>query len=193
MFRPRRADMAGTIGGRCRQWPVCCPQQSARDRMIWHPDGNSRQPSRDKVAEPTPRPTLNHERQRTWPKRQRQPLSLLRDLPDASRLGEIWHMHNQWIEAGPTLGLENARHRFAVASVRTQAVDCLGRKCHEGARPQAFPGPRNRTLIGRVNCATGSRPRFAVAIMRHSLVATCLDVINSVKPLSDAATGKDRR
>jgi len=43
------------------------------------------------------------------------------------------HMRNQRVERGAALRLIEARHGFAVAGVRAEPVDRLGRKCDETA------------------------------------------------------------
>jgi hypothetical protein len=58
-------------------------------------------------------------------------------------------MGDERIERRTPLGFIESRHRFAVAGIGAEAVDRLGRKCHETALPQHAHGGCDREIAGR--------------------------------------------
>jgi hypothetical protein len=73
----------------------------------------------------------------------RQDFGRVRPFDEIARAGRIRNMYDERVEPRPPLGLENPRHRLVVARIRAEAIDRLGRKGHETARPPERGGTRD--------------------------------------------------
>ena len=68
---------------------------------------------------------------------------------------QVADMADQWVEARPTLGLINRRHRPRVARVGTQAIDRLGRQDDEMPGAQSLSGSSYfRTAVSLITTFT---------------------------------------
>ena len=143
-----RADPPRGIRRRCGQRRAGCAQQRLRHGMGRNADADRVQPRRDQPRDARIGAQRHHQCQRARPEGPRQGQRLRRQVGDGLRRGQVRHMHDQRVEAGPPLGLVDAGHRRPVARVGSQAVDRLGRDRHAAALGQQAGGLGQAGTVG---------------------------------------------
>src|SRR6185503_18764840 len=96
------------------------------NRMLWYAQRNGVQPCAGEIAYDIGR--RYHESKRARPKLRGERFSQRTKLARASGGNDVRHMRDQRIERGPVFRLIKFRHCASVGCIRTETVDCLGRK-----------------------------------------------------------------
>ena len=140
MLGPRRADLAGGVGRGPGQRPVKGPQEGAGDRMRGQADRDRAKARRDQFRQAGIRAQRQHEGQRAGPERLGHPPRLIAQHRIAGHGLEIGQMHDQRVETRAALRLIDPRHGPVIAGVAAKAIDRLGGKADQTARPQDIGG-----------------------------------------------------
>ena len=127
MLRRCGADLARGVGRGGRHRTAKRTQNGAGRGVRGHADADAVQPRRHQRREPVPVGQRQHECHRAGPEGACQNLGGVGPAPVASRLIYIGDMDDQRVEAGPALGLVDARHRRPVTRIRPQTIDRFSR------------------------------------------------------------------
>ncbi len=139
MRRGRRADAPAAIGRGRGERPIRRPEQRLCDAMRRHAQRQRIEARRHQIGDAGLRPPLDNQRQRARPERLCELARGARQHADPLGAGEIRNMHDQRIEARPSLGFENGRDRPSVRGVGAEPVDRLRRERDERARTDELP------------------------------------------------------
>ena len=135
MLGARRGKLAGEIGGRRGKRAA-----EGRDHFVRHAtrraERDRRKPGRHQRMHRRLWRKRQDQRQRSRPESLRQQFRAGVECPVAPRHRDFGYVANQRVEARAALGLENARHRFAIRSVGGEPVDRLRRQRDQFSRAQ---------------------------------------------------------
>ncbi len=136
----RRTGPSRTIGRGRDDRPAEGADYRPRARMARHAHGHAVQPRPRQITHPLAIAHRGHNGQRPRPEGLGQRARLGVEHGDRLGVHGVGDMSDQGIEARPTLGLEDSRHRLRIGGVGCQTIDRLGRQDDQAPRFQRLGG-----------------------------------------------------